>query len=171
MKKSIIILISILCITMTIACNGKKDNRKEFIEVYDSDSNETSIENEEEYSYDEQPVEATDETVDIDTDEDDDLLSKGMYTIGGESKMLTTGETINLSEYETEVEIYKDCIIAGGLRYDFVKTEGFWRVYSGTNLGGGEDTYYVDSDYNIKLITSSTFMGRTDWFETPVSKN
>ncbi len=156
---------------MTIACNGKKDNRKEFIEVYDSDSNETSIEDEEEYSYDEQPVEATDETVDIDTDEDDDLLSKGMYTIGGESKMLTTGETINLSEYETEVEIYKDCIIAGGLRYDFVKTEGFWRVYSGTNLGGGEDTYYVDSDYNIKLITSSTFMGRTDWFETPVSKN
>ena len=125
---------------MTIACNGKKDNRKEFIEVYDSDSNETSIEDEEEYSYDEQPVEATDETVDIDTDEDDDLLSKGMYTIGGESKMLTTGETINLSEYETEVEIYKDCIIAGGLRYDFVKTEGFWRVYSGTNLGGGEDT-------------------------------
>ena len=156
---------------MTIACNGKKDNRKEFIEVYDSDSNETSIEDEEEYSYDEQPVEATDETVDIDTDEDDDLLSKGMYTIGGESKMLTTGETINLSEYETEVEIYKECIIAGGLRYDFVKTEGFWRVYSGTNLGGGEDTYYVDSDYNIKLITSSTFMGRTDWFETPVSKN
>lgn len=156
---------------MTIACNGKKDNRKEFIEVYDSDSNETSIEDEEEYSYDEQPVEATDETVDIDTDEDDDLLSKGMYTIGGESKMLTTGETINLSEYETEVEIYKDCIIAGGLRYDFVKTEGLWRVYSGTNLGGGEDTYYVDSDYNIKLITSSTFMGRTDWFETPVSKN
>ena len=156
---------------MTIACNGKKDNRKEFIEVYDSDSNETSIEDEEEYSYDEQPVEATDETVDIDTDEDDDLLSKGMYTIGGESKMLTTGETINLSEYETEVEIYKDCIIAGGLRYDFVKTEGFWRVYSGTNLGGGEDTYYVDSDYNIKLITSSTFMGRTDWFETPVPKN
>lgn len=156
---------------MTIACNGKKDNRKEFIEVYDSDSNETSIEDEEEYSYDEQPVEATDETVDIDTDEDDDLLSKGMYTIGGESKMLTTGETINLSEYETEIEIYKDCIIAGGLRYDFVKTEGFWRVYSGTNLGGGEDTYYVDSDYNIKLITSSTFMGRTDWFETPVSKN
>lgn len=156
---------------MTIACNGKKDNRKEFIEVYDSDSNETSIEDEEEYSYDEQPVEATDETVDIDTDEDDDLLSKGMYTIGGESKMLTTGETINLSEYETEIEIYKDCIIAGGLRYDFVKTEGFWRVYSGTNFGGGEDTYYVDSDYNIKLITSSTFMGRTDWFETPVSKN
>ena len=171
MKNTIIILISILCITMTTSCNSKKNKRQELIEEYDSAPDKTNIENEEEYSYDEQPVETTDEDVDIDTDEDDDLLSKGMYTSGGESKMLTTGETINLSEYEIEVEIYKDCIMAGGLRYDFVKTEGFWRVYSGTNLGGGEDTYYVDSDYNIKLITSSTFMGRTDWFETPVSKN
>ena len=171
MKKSIIILISILCITMTIACNGKKDNRKEFIEVYDSDSNETSIEDEEDYSNDEQIIETTDEAVEDKSDDDDGLLSQGMYTFGGEGKSLTTGETVNLSEFEIGVEIYKDCIIVGGSRFDFVKTDEDWRLYSGTNLTGGEDIYYVDSDYNIKKISSSTFMGNTDWFETPVSKN
>lgn len=108
------------------------------------------------------------------------LLANGTYTQNSQGISLETGEYIGFSgpDFNITVDFYDDYIVVLGIKYDFSGMDGSWKKFSGKGLAFGSSnsvyTYYVDSDYNMKLVvnTTTSVMGitRTDNFLYTISK-
>lgn len=105
-----------------------------------------------------------------------ELLYKGLYTISSQGRSQTTGGYTGIagSDMETEIEIYDDHIMVGTTECTFSKVSGGERAYSsrGWGINGWHtySTYYVDSNYNIRRVDTSSSQFGTDWFEYEVAK-
>lgn len=105
-----------------------------------------------------------------------DLRYKGLYTISSQGRSQTYGGYTGIagSDLETEIEIYDDYIMVGTTKCTFDKVSGGERAYSskgwGVNGWHTYSTYYVDSNYNIRRVDTSSGQFGTDWFEYEVAK-
>lgn len=105
-----------------------------------------------------------------------ELLYKGLYTISSQGRSLTTGGYTGIAgpDMETEIEIYDDHIMVGTTECTFSKVSGGERAFSsrGWGINGWHtySTYYVDSNYNIRRVDTSSSQFGTDWFEYEVAK-
>lgn len=101
----------------------------------------------------------------------DGLLYSGIYTQSSQGRSLSTGRYTQAigGDFTMEVKIYKDYILVLGSRYDFDRTSGARRVYSGPAFGGKYE-YFVDSNYNMYLVMTQSNMFGTDSFHYDMSK-
>lgn len=98
------------------------------------------------------------------------------YTKSGKGQSQNTGQwTDAIAPEECEVEFFDNFITVNGVRNQYVKKSGSWKVYGGQSMGwGGNSTtfyYYVDANKNMKQVCESYSPYGFDTFVYPMSMN
>ena len=110
------------------------------------------------------------------TDNNNGLLYKGIYTISGQARSQTTGGYTGIAAQDlvTEIEIYNDSIIVGFEKCKYSRSTNTERVYESSDFGWYGNTsynsYYVDENFNIRKVNTFSTQFGTEWFEYQVSK-
>lgn len=108
------------------------------------------------------------------------LLARGIYTESSQGYCMATGQYTGYlgSDFTVDVEFYEDYIKVLGTEYYYKGDSNGWKKYVGGTMSFNNSSsvtaYYVDKNYNMRKIMTSTmsFMGQTNTmdFSYTVSK-
>lgn len=117
----------------------------------------------------------TTDDIEPEPEADPGLLYSGMYTISAQGRSLSTGAYTDAigGDLPVEIKIYEDRIIINNIdELPHTGDSGSTRIYRGVPQfsTGGEDTYYVTENYNIRKVSEFYGPYGVDYFEHQVAK-
>lgn len=124
---------------------------------------------------DSQEDDYTTDDIEPEPEADPGLLYSGMYTISAQGRSLSTGAYTDAigGDLPVEIKIYEDRIIINNIdELPHTGDSGSTRIYRGVPQfsTGGEDTYYVTENYNIRKVSEFYGPYGVDYFEHQVAK-